>query len=102
MGGVVMILTEERTSTIEFRSRFSHIDYFKNGKVIVVAFESPKEANLFHNAIVNKYIDMFEVEKSIYAVMLKARDSATIDKVYTDDSLSWLSISLNYACSFAS
>ena len=95
-----MILTEKRTSTIEFRSRFSHIDYFKNGKVIVVAFESPKEANLFHNAIVSKYIAMFEVEKSIYAVMLKARDCATIDKVYADDSLSWLSISLSYSCSF--
>lgn len=97
-----MILTEERTSTIEFRSRFTHIDYFKNSKVIVVAFEFPKEANLFHNAIVNRYIGMFEVEKSTYAVMLKARDAATITKVITDDSLSWLSISLSYACSFAS
>ena len=27
-----MIFTEERTSTIEFRSRFKHIDYFKNKK----------------------------------------------------------------------
>ena len=35
-----MILTEERTSTIEFRSRFKHIDYFKNSKVIVVALTS--------------------------------------------------------------
>ena len=97
-----MILTEERTSTIEFRSRFKHIDYFKNSKVIVVAFELTKEANLFHNAIVNKYITMFEVEKCNYAVMLKARDGAIITKVTADDSLSWLSISLNYACSFAS
>ena len=97
-----MILTEKRTSTIEFRSRFTHVDYFENSKVIVVAFESPKEANLFHNAIVNKYVAMFEVEESIYAVLLKARDGATITKVYTDDSMSWLSISLNYACSFAS
>ena len=97
-----MILTEERTSTIEFRSRFTHIDYFKNSKVIVVAFESPKEVNLFHNAIVNKYIAMFEVEKSTYAVMLKARNSVTITKVTTDDNLSWFLISLSYACSFAS
>lgn len=97
-----MILTEERTSTIEFRSRFSHVDYFKNSKVIVVAFKFPKEANLFHNAIVNKYITMFEVEKCNYAVIIKARDDATITKVTTDDSLSWLSISLTYACSFAS
>ena len=95
-----MILTEERTSTIEFRSRFKHIDYFKNSKVIVVAFEFPKEANLFHNAIVNKYITMFEVEKCNHAVMLKAREDAIITKVTADDSLSWLSISLNYACSF--
>lgn len=97
-----MILTEERTSTIEFRSRFKHIDYFKNSKVIVVAFELPKEAYLFYNAIVNKYITMFEVEKCNHAVMLKARDSVTIANVAADDSLSWLSISLNYACSFAS
>ena len=102
MEDIIMILTEERTSTIEFRSRFTHIDYFKNSKVIVVAFESPKEANLFHNAIVNKYIAMFEIEKSNYAVMLKARNGATITKVTTDGSLSYLSISLNYACSFAS
>ena len=96
-----MILTEERTSTIEFRSRFKHIDYFKNSKVIVVAFELTKEANLFHNAIVNKYITMFEVEKCNYAVMLKARDGAIITKVTADDSLSWLSISFSYSCSFA-
>lgn len=97
-----MILTEERTSTIEFRSRFKHIDYFKNSKVIVVAFEFPKEAYLFYDAIVSKYITMFEVEKTSYAIMLKARDCATITKVTADDSLSWLSISFNYACSFAS
>lgn len=102
MEDIIIILREERTSTIEFRSRFSHVDYFKNSKVIVVAFEFPKEANLFHNVIVNKYIAMFEVEKTSCAVMLKARDCATITKVTTDDSLSWLSISLNYACSFAS
>lgn len=96
-----MILTEERTSTIEFRSRFKHIDYFKNSKVIVVAFELPKEANLFHNAIVSKYITMFEVEKTNYAIMLKARDGVIITKVTADDSLSWLSITLSYTCYFA-
>ena len=96
-----MIVTEERTSTIEFRSRFKHIDYFENSKVIVVAFESPKEACLFYDAIVSKYITMFEVEKCIYAVMLKARDGAIVTKVTTDAILSWLSISLNYSCSFA-
>ena len=61
-----MILTEERTSTIEFRSRFKHIDYFKNSKVIVVAFELPKEAYLFYDAIVSKYITMFENNFSKY------------------------------------
>ncbi len=96
-----MIFTEERTSTIEFRSRFTHVDYFKNGKVIVVAFKFPKEADLFHNAIVNKYITMFEVEKCNYAVMIKARDGVTITNVTADDALTWLSISLNYVCSFA-
>lgn len=97
-----MIFTEERTSTIEFHSRFKHIDYFKNSKVIVVAFELSKEANLFHNAMVNKYITMFEVEKCNHAVMLKARDGVIVTKVTADDSFSWLSISLNYVCSFAS
>ena len=97
-----MILAEERKSTIKFGSEFTHVDYFANNKVIIVGFKSPKEAKLFHNAIVNKYISMFEVEKSIYAVMLKARDGATIDKVTTDGTLSWLSISLSYDCSFAS
>ena len=97
-----MIFTEERTSTIEFRSRFKHIDYFKNSKVIVVAFEFHKEAYLFYDAIVSKYITMFEVEKCNNAIMLKARDGVIITKVTADDSLSWLSISLNYVCSFAS
>ena len=97
-----MILAEERKSTIKFGSEFTHVDYFANNKVIIVGFKSPKEAKLFHNAIVNKYISMFEVERSIYAVMLKARDGVTITNVTTDDSLSWLSISLSYVCSFAS
>ena len=97
-----MILAEERKSTIKFSSEFTHVDYFADNKVIIVGFKSPKEAKLFHNTIVKKYISMFEVEKSIYAVMLKARDCATIDKVTTDGSLSWLSISLSYVCSFAS
>lgn len=97
-----MIITEERKSTIEFRSRFTHIDYFKNSKVIVVAFELPKEANLFHNAIVTKYINMLEVEKTSCAVMIKARDGVIITNITADDSLSWLSITLSYACSFAS
>ena len=97
-----MILAEERKSTIKFGSEFTHVDYFADNKVIIVGFKSPKEAKLFHNAIVNKYISMFEVEKSIYAVMLKARDGVTITNVTKDDSFTWLSISLSYACSFAS
>ena len=96
-----MIFTEERKSTIEFRSEFTHVDYFKNSKVIVVAFKFPKESNLFHNAIVNKYITMFEVEKTSCAIMLKAREDVSITNVTADDSLSWLAISLSYACSFA-
>ena len=96
-----MILTEERNSTIKFGSEFAHVDYFGDNKVIIVAFKSPREAKLFHNAIVNKYISMFEVERSIYAVMLKAREDVTITNVTTDDAMSWLSISLTYACSFA-
>ena len=96
-----MILTEERNSTIKFGSEFAHVDYFGDNKVIIVAFKSPREAKLFHNAIVNKYVAMFEVERSIYAVMLKAREDVTITNVTTDDAMSWLSISLTYACSFA-
>ena len=96
-----MMLAEERKSTIKFGSEFKHVDYFANNKVIIVGFKSPKEAKLFHNAIVNKYISMFVVEKSIYAVMLKAHDGVTITNVIRDDALSWLSISLSYACSFA-
>ena len=97
-----MILTEERKSTIKLVSEFTHVDYFGDNKVIIVGFKSPREAKLFHNAIVNKYIGMFEVERSISAVMLSARDGVTITNVTIDDTLSWLSISLSYACSFAS
>lgn len=97
-----MILTEERKSTIKFGSEFKHVDYFGDNKVIIVAFKSPREAKLFKEEIINKYASMFEVERSIYAVMIKARDGVTITNVTTDDALSWLSISLSYACSFAS
>ena len=97
-----MIVAEERKSTIQFSSEFAHISYFDVNKVLVASFKSPKEAKLFYNTIVNRYIAMFEVERSIYAVMLKARDCVTIDKVTTDATISWLSISLSYACSFAS
>ena len=65
MEDIIMILAEERNSTIKFGSEFVHVDYFADNKVIIVAFKSPKEAKLFHNAIVNKYVDMFEVERSI-------------------------------------
>ena len=102
MEDIIVILTEERKSTIKFGSEFAHVDYFGDNKVIIVAFNSPREAKLFKNAIVNKYVDMFEVERSIYAVMLKARDGVTITNVTRDDTLSCLSISLSYACSFAS
>ena len=97
-----MILTEERKSTIKFGSEFTHVDYFGDNKVIIAGFKSPREAKLFHNAIVNKYVVMFEVERSISTVMLKARDGVTITNVITDDSLSWLSISLTYSFSFVS
>lgn len=100
MEDIIMMLAEERKSTIKFGSEFAHVDYFCDNKVIIVAFKSPREAKLFQNAIVNKYVDMFEVERSIYAVMIKARDGVTITNVTTDDSLTWLSISLSYACSF--
>ena len=102
MEDIVMTLTEERKSTIKFGSEFTHVDYFGTNKLIIAGFKSPREAKLFHNAIVNKYASIFEVERSIYAVMLKARDGVTITNVTRDDSLSWLSISLTYACSFAS
>lgn len=96
-----MMLTEERTSTIKFGSEFAHVDYFGDNKVIIVAFKSPREAKLFKDEIINKYASMFEVERSIYAVMLKAREGVTITNVTRDDALTWLSISLSYACSFA-
>ena len=101
MEDIIVILAEERKSTIKFSSEFTHVDYFADNKVIIVGFKSPREAKLFKNTIVNKYISMFEVERSIYAVMLKARDGVTITNVTRDDALSWLSISLSYACSFA-
>ena len=97
-----MILTEERKSTIKFGSEFTHVDYFGDNKVIIVAFKSPREAKLFKDEIKDKYASMFGVERSISAVMLKARDGVTITNVTRDDALSWLSISLTYACSFAS
>lgn len=102
MEDIIMILTEERKSTIKFGSEFTHVDYFGDNKVIIVAFKSPREAKLFKEEIINKYASMFGVERSIYAVMLKARDGVTITNVTTDDALTLLSISLNYACSFAS
>ena len=97
-----MILTEERKSTIKFGSEFTHVDYFGTNKVIIAGFKSPREAKLFQVEIVGRYTPMFEVERSIYAVMLKARDGVTITNVTRDDALTWLSISLSYACSFAS
>ncbi len=97
---IIMMLTEERKSTIKFGSKFTHVDYFGDNKVIIAGFKSPREAKLFHNAIVNKYIAMFKVERSISAVMLSARDSVNITNVTIDDSLSWLSISLSHDCSF--
>lgn len=96
-----MILTEERKSTIKFGSEFTHVNYFGDNKVIIVAFKSPREAKLFKDEIINKYASMFEVERSICAVMLKASDGVTITNVTIDDTLSWLSISLSYACSFS-
>lgn len=102
MEDIIMMLVEERKSTIKFGSKFTHVDYFGDNKVITVGFKSPREAKMFHNAIVNKYISMFEVERSISAVMLKARDGVSITNITIDDSLTWLSISLSYGCSFAS
>ena len=96
-----MILTEERKSTIKFGSEFTHVDYFGDNKVIIVAFKSPREAKLFRDEIINKYASVFGVERSISAVMLKARDGVSITNVTADDSLTWLSISLSYSCSFA-
>lgn len=102
MEDIIMMLVEERKSTIKFGSEFAHVDYFGTNKVIIVAFKSPREAKIFKDEITNKYASMFGVERSIYAVMLKARDGVTITNVTRDDSLTWLSISLSYACSFAS
>lgn len=102
MEDIIVILTEERKSTIKFGSEFTHVDYFGDNKVIIVAFKSPREAKLFKEEIINKYASMFEVERSIYAVMLKARDGVTITNVTRDDALSWLSITLIYTFSFVS
>lgn len=77
MEDIIVILTEERKSTIKFGSEFTHVDYFADNKVIIVAFKSPKEAKMFHNAIVDKYVGMFGVERSISTIMLKARDGVT-------------------------
>ena len=101
MEDIIMILTEERKSTIKFGSEFTHVDYFGDNKVIIAGFKSPREAKLFKDEIKNKYASMFGVERSISTVMLKARDGVTITNVTRDDSLTWLSISLSYAYSFA-
>ena len=97
-----MRVAEVRNSTIKFSSEFTHVDYLGDNKVIIVGFKSTREARLFKNTIVNKYISMFEVERSIHAVMIKVRDGVTITNVTTDDALTWLSISLSYVCSFVS
>lgn len=101
MEDIIMILTEERKSTIKFGSEFTHVDYFGTNKVIIVVFKSPREAKVFKDEIKDKYASMFEVERSISALMLKARDGVTITNVTRDDALSWLSISLSYSCSLA-
>lgn len=96
MEDIIMMLAEERKSTIKFGSEFTHVDYFGDNKVIIAGFRSPREAKLCHNAIVNKYVDMFEVERSISTVMLKAREGVTITNVTIDDTLTWLSINYSY------
>lgn len=100
MEDIIMILTEERTSTIKFGSEFKHVDYFGDNKVIFVGFKSPREAKLLQIEIINKYASMFDVERSISAVMLKACDGVDITNVTINDDLSCLSISLSHACSF--
>lgn len=100
MEDIIMIFTEERKSTIKVSSELMHVDYFSDNKVIIAGFKSPREAKLFKDEIINEYASMFEVERSICAVMLKARDGVTITNVTRDDTFKWLSISLSYACSF--
>lgn len=101
MEDIIMIFTEETKSTIKFGSKFVSADYFNISKVIVVVFKYAKEAQLFKNAIINKYIAMFEVEKTDYAVMLKVRDGVTVTDITIDDKLSCLSIQLSYTGFYA-
>lgn len=98
MEDIIMILTEERTSTIKFGSKFKSVEYVKDTKVIDVKFNSSEEAASFKYVIMNIYKDIFKLDTAGSAIIVKANDSATITKVTIDNNLSCLSISLTYRC----
>lgn len=47
MEDIIMIFTEERSATIKFGSRFTHVDYVKDTKDIHLKFNSSEEAASF-------------------------------------------------------
>ena len=98
MEDIIMIFTEERTSTIKFGSRFSHVDYFKDTKDIRLKFKSSEEAASFKHVIMDIYKDIFKLDTDDSAIIVKACDGATITEVTIDNNLSCLSISLTYRC----
>ena len=98
MEDIVMIFTEERTATIKFGSIFKSAEYVENTKVIIVKFESSKEAASFKHIIMFNYGKIFKLDTAGSAIIVKANDGTTITNVTIDNNLSCLSISLNYTC----
>lgn len=93
-----MILTEERAFTIQFRSKFKSVEYFKNTKVIDVKFYSSEEAASFKHVIMFDYKDIFKLDTAGSAIIVKASEGGNITNVTIDNNLSCLSISLTYTC----
>lgn len=98
MEDIIMILTEERSATIKFATKFKSIKYFEDTKVIDVKFESSEEAASFKYVIMNMYKYIFKLNTAGSNIIIKACDGATITKITIDNNLSCLSISLNYIC----
>lgn len=59
MEDIIMIFTEERSATIKFGSRFTHVDYVKDTKDIHLKFNSSEEAASFKYIIMNIYIKIY-------------------------------------------
>lgn len=96
MEDIIMILTEDRNTTINFHHKSCSIEYYKDTKVIYVRFKSAKEVYLFKHIMTTKYADIFEIEINYHTAIVKLRDTTTITNLAILDNKSYLSISLNY------